>query len=134
MPRDQVLSILQGARVIVLPSTCYENFPMTIAQAYSCGTPIIATRLVVTEELVLDGRSGLRFTAGQPDDLAAKINWAFTHPEHMRELGDNWRSEYQEKYTAERNYKLLLSVFHQAIQQARETARCGVQVDMHGMN
>src|SRR6266705_1150088 len=30
---------LQGARILILPSKCYENFPVCIAEAFACGTP-----------------------------------------------------------------------------------------------
>jgi len=34
-------------------------------------------------------------------------------------MGRNARAEYEAKYTAERNYKMLIDVYQQAIQEAR---------------
>ena len=66
-----------------------------------------------------DGRTGLHFTPGDADDLAKKVEWAWAHPEAMREMGRNARAEYEAKYTAERNYEMLMDVYQQAIQEAK---------------
>ena len=72
------------------------------------------------QEIVHDGRTGLHFTAGDADDLAKKVEWAWAHPDEMRTMGRNARAEYDAKYTAERNYNLLLAIYEQVIQEARE--------------
>jgi len=105
---------------LIFPSRWYEGFPMTIAEAYACGTPVIASRLGAMAEIIDDGRTGLHFTPGDADDLARKVEWAWTHPNEMRDMGRNARSEYETKYTAERNYTMLVDVYQQAIQEARK--------------
>ena len=67
-------------------------------------------------ELIEDGKTGLLFEPGNADDLAAKINWANEHREEMKQMGMNARKEYEEKYTAEKNYKMLMSIYQQAIE------------------
>jgi len=64
---------------------------------------------------VENGRTGLYFKPGDPDDLATKIQWAIEHPDEMREMGINARREYEAKYTAERNYKLLMEIYKKAL-------------------
>jgi glycosyltransferase involved in cell wall biosynthesis len=49
-----------------------------------------------------------------------KVEWAWPHPDEVREMGRNARAEYEAKYTAERNYKMLIDVYQQAIQEARD--------------
>ena len=65
---------------------------------------MIASGLGAMAEIVEDGRTGLHFTPGDPEDLAAKVEWAWTHPKEMEAMGRAARAEYQAKYTAERNY------------------------------
>ena len=62
-----------------------------------------------------DKRTGLHFEPGSPEDLAAKVEWAWTHPEQMQEMGWEVRREYEEKYTAEKNYKMLLDIYEKAL-------------------
>jgi glycosyltransferase involved in cell wall biosynthesis len=121
LPRKEALRLLQCAKVLILPSTCYENFPMSIVEAYACGTPVIASRLGAMQEIVQDGRTGLHFTPGDANDLARKAEWAWAHPEEMREMGRNARAEYEAKYTADRNYKMLRDIYQRVIQGARKS-------------
>jgi glycosyltransferase involved in cell wall biosynthesis len=122
LSHQESLSALQGARIFILPSNCYENFPMTIAEAYACGVPVLASRLGAMQEIVHDGCTGLHFTPGDADDLAKKVEWAWAHPEEMRAMGRNARAEYELKYSAERNYNLLLAIYHQTIHRVNRLA------------
>lgn len=118
-PREVVMAKLATASALVFPSVCYENFPVAIAEAFANGTPVIASRLGAMAELVEDGVTGLLFTPGDPDDLAAKIRWASQHPDELRRMGENARREYEAKYTPERNYEMLMEIYHDAIDHAR---------------
>ena len=120
--REQVLELMKGARFLVFPSEWYEGFPMTIVEAFACGVPVITSRLGAMAEIVEDGRTGLHFTAGDPEHLAAKVEWAWTHPKQMAEMGREARREYEAKYTAERNYQMLMEIYRLAIERAK--GRC----------
>ena len=115
LPRDEVIAALKGARCLIFPSEWYENFPVTIAEAFACGVPVIASRLGAMQEIVEDGRTGLHFKPGDPEDLAAKVEWAWNHPREMEEMGRQARAEYETKYTAERNYEMLMEIYTKAI-------------------
>jgi glycosyltransferase involved in cell wall biosynthesis len=115
LPRPQTIAAMQTARFLVFPSEWYENFPMTIAEAFACATPVLCSRLGSMKEIVTDGVTGLHFNPRDPGDLAAKMTWAWEHPEQMREMGQNARHEYELKYTAEKNYSRLLTIYENAI-------------------
>jgi glycosyltransferase involved in cell wall biosynthesis len=114
---SHVTSILKSARFLVFPSECYESFGLAIVEAFACGVPVIASRLGAMAELVSDGRTGLLFNPGDPDDLAAKVEWAWNHPKETDEMGNKARREYEDKYTADENYQNLMSIINQAINQ-----------------
>jgi len=111
LSREEVVAALHEASFVVFPAESYENFPLTIAEAFACGVPVIASRLGAMEEIVADGRTGLHFKAGDPDDLAAKIAWARSHTREMDAMGRAARAEYEAKYTAERNYRILMEIY-----------------------
>ena len=115
LPRDEVIAALKGARFLLFTSEWYENFPMTIVEAFACGVPVVCSRLGAMEEIVADGRTGLHFTPGNADDLAAKVEWASAHPEEMAAMGRAARAEYEAKYTAQRNYPMLMEVYQKAL-------------------
>ncbi len=115
-PREVVFQLMQEALLLVLPSECYEGFPMTVAEAFACGLPVIAARLGAMAEIVEDGRTGLHYEPGNPEALAAKVAWAWSHPREMAEMGRDARREYERKYTAERNYEMLMAIYQGAMQ------------------
>ena len=115
LPRAQTLQKLQGARFLVFPSEWYEGFPVTICEAFACGTPVICSRLGAMEEVVEDGRTGFHYAPANVDELAARVAWAWSHPEEMRQMGRQARREFEAKYTAESNYPLLMEIYEQAI-------------------
>ncbi|KRT66115.1 MAG: group 1 glycosyl transferase [Candidatus Dadabacteria bacterium CSP1-2] len=114
---EEVLELMKGARFLVFPSEWYEGFPVTIAETFACGVPVIASRLGAMAEIVDDGRTGLHFEPGNSEDLAAKVKWAWTHLDQMLQMGREARAEYEAKYTAERNYKMLINIYEKAIEQ-----------------
>ena len=111
----QVAKEMARASFLVMPSECYENFPLTIAEAYSHGLPVIAPRLGAMEEIIEDGITGLHFNAGDIKDLAQKVRWANNNPEAMSRMGQNARQMYDKKYTPEINYRQLLNIYKETI-------------------
>lgn len=109
------LDLIKGARFLVWPSEGYnETFGLVAIEAFACAKPIIATRLGAMQELVEDAKTGLHFEAGNADDLAAKVEWASSHPRELEKMGRAARAEYEAKYTAERNYRLLMEIYNRA--------------------
>lgn len=111
----EIIDWMRGARFLIFPSLWFEGFPMTIAEAFACGLPVIASRLGAMAEIVDDNRTGFHFTPGDAQDLAAKVRWAWTHPAEMMEMGRAARAEYEAKYTAEENYRQLMNIYDRAI-------------------
>jgi len=112
LDRAQLNKLMSGARFLIWPSEgYYETFGYVAVEAFSCGVPVVASRVGVAEEIVRDRDTGLHFTAGNADDLAAKIEWAWSHPDEMEAMGRAARSEYEAKYTPERNYPILMNIY-----------------------
>jgi glycosyltransferase involved in cell wall biosynthesis len=121
--RESVSDHLAKAEALVFPSECYENFPVTLVESFAMGTPVIASRRGAMPEIVEDGKTGLLFTAGDPEDLADKIRWATTHPKEMAAMGARARDVFVQKYTPERNLDLLVSIYQEAISSSSITVR-----------
>jgi len=67
------------------------------------------------QEIVEDQRTGLHFNPGDIEDLTTKVNWILDRPEKLAEMGKAARREYESRYTAEKNYHLLMSIYEQTI-------------------
>ncbi len=118
---EEVFALMRSASFLLFPSEWYETFGMTIAEAFACGLPVVASQLGAMAEIVEDGRTGLLFEPGNPEDLAARVEWALAHPQEMRRMGRAARQEFEQKYTAEKNYQMLMQIYELA--QARNGKR-----------
>jgi glycosyltransferase involved in cell wall biosynthesis len=118
LSRAEIFTALKNASALIVPSVCYEGFPMTIVEAFACGTPVIGSDLGGVQEIVKDGRSGLHFAAGDENDLAGKVEWAWTHPDALVAMGKAARNQFEQFYTAETNYKCLLEIYEKAMARA----------------
>jgi glycosyltransferase involved in cell wall biosynthesis len=114
-PLPQVMALMRSASFMVLPSLWYEGFPRTIVEAFACGTPVLASRLGTMAEVIEDGVTGLLFTPGDVQDMAAKLAWAQAHPAEMRAMGMAARRRYESHYVPTVNHAQLLSIYRQAI-------------------
>lgn len=106
---------MRASRALVMPSIWYENFPRTLVEAFSCGLPVIASRLGAMATLIRDGETGLLFDPASADDLCKKLEWANTHPDEMARMGKNALREYTEQYTPQRNYQTLMAIYDDAL-------------------
>lgn len=114
--REKLVELRRGARFLVWPSEgYYETFGLAAVECFAQGIPVIASNIGVMQEIVRDGETGLLFEPGNPADLAAKAQWLWDHPEECIRMGHNARREYEEKYTPERNYQMLMQIYEKAL-------------------
>ncbi len=120
--RNDIIALMKMSRFLVFPSVCYEGFPVSFAEAFACALPVIASRLGTMAEIISDGRTGLQFNPGDPEDLASRVDWAWNHPQEMESMGQAGRFEYEAKYTPQRNYETLMSIYDSVIQPQRNAS------------
>lgn len=108
---SEVLSLMKSARFLVMPSLQYENFPLALAEAFCAGLPAIVSAHGAMKEIVDHGRTGLHFPPSDYRGLASQVEWAATHPEALDRMRVAARTEFEERYSAEANYKMLLQIY-----------------------
>jgi glycosyltransferase involved in cell wall biosynthesis len=113
---EDVSILMSGAAFLVFPSNCYETFGRVAMEAFASGTPVLAANIGAIGEITDNGRTGLHFSPGDPSDLAAKVDWLLSHPEELAHMRKKARREYEFKYTAERNYEMLMGIYGRVIQ------------------
>jgi hypothetical protein len=87
VPNERIDDVFANTDVQLLPSIWPENQPVSVTEAMATRTPVIASRLGGTAELVVDGLNGYLFDAGNPRDLAAKMALFLEDPERIATLG-----------------------------------------------
>ncbi len=120
LPPEKVFDAIGNAMFLILPSRCYETFGRAAVEAYAKGTPVLASRLGAMAEVVMSGRTGLLFEPGNPVDLASKALGLLADESQLSAMRQMARREYEEKYTAEVNYRHLMAIYAKA-QERRAT-------------
>ncbi|MFA6562660.1 MAG: glycosyltransferase family 4 protein [Verrucomicrobiia bacterium] len=115
--------ILRHAKLLVLPSRVYENFSVSVLEAYAMGKPVVASRIGAIAEMVEEGVTGLLFEPGQPADLARKIRQLIEQPERVIELGRAARARFEHRFSAAANYQQLMDIY--ALARRRRESRHG---------
>lgn len=112
---EEVYDVMGEARLLVFPSVWYEGLPRTIIEAYAKGTPVVASKLGAMESIVRDGVTGSYFEPGNASDLAMKLDALLSDEEKLRRMRTNARKEFENKYTAERHYDLLMNIYDRVL-------------------
>ena len=113
--QDFILEKLKNCLALVFPSVWYEGLPMTILEAFSTGTPVIASDQQNLNRIVTDQQTGLLFRTGNPESLAQTLRFLVANRPTLMPLYENARLEYLSKYTPEQNYKALLAIYETVI-------------------
>jgi glycosyltransferase involved in cell wall biosynthesis len=93
---------------------------MVILEAFAMGVPVAASRLGSMPCLVNEGTTGTLFEAGNPDDLLRKVKEAWSATERLSAWGAAARREFEQKYTSEANYKMLMQIYETAIEHKKK--------------
>jgi glycosyltransferase involved in cell wall biosynthesis len=115
LPAEQARVAMKNASFTITPSICYEGFGMSIVESFACGTPVLCSCLGGMQEIVDNHRTGLHFVAGDADDLAAKVEWAWAHPSQLADMGREARWQYENSYTAQGNYTRLMQIYEETM-------------------
>jgi glycosyltransferase involved in cell wall biosynthesis len=115
VPFEQTQKLLARARLLVLPSLCYEGFPMVIREAFALGVPVAASKLGPLPGIVKDGYGGALFPPGNANALGTTLRKLWRNEERLSAMARNARSEFEEKYTAAVNYEQLMAIYVAAI-------------------
>jgi glycosyltransferase involved in cell wall biosynthesis len=117
--RPEITHLMQQARALIFPSLWYEGLPRTILESFATGTPVIASRLGSMESIVEPLKSGLHFAPGDAADLVRQVDWMLDHPREWQVLRQRTRDVYEAKYSAERNYGMLMEIYERVLKQPR---------------
>jgi glycosyltransferase involved in cell wall biosynthesis len=110
---DEKWQVLRDALCLIVPSEWYENFPVTVLEAFMAAKPVVAARMGGLPYIVEEGQSGLLFDAGKPEDLAQKIQRLADDPAIAVRMGMRGRSLSETKYGPEQGYSNLMKIFSQ---------------------
>lgn len=120
--KEEVIHQMQECQALIFPSIWYEGMPMTIIEAFSLGTPIIASNLGAMASMIQDGYNGFHFTPGDSDSLLAMLGkWASLSDVKKQLFYKNALDTYRKNYTPEANYEMLMDIYQAVIDNHAKT-------------
>ncbi|GAA0077121.1 glycosyltransferase family 4 protein [Clostridium sp. CTA-5] len=105
----EVKKVISKAKALIAPSIWYETFGMVNIEAFSVGTPVIASNIGAFSD-VLNDKNGIKFTVNSIDELVNCIN-IFSDYKILDKYINGAYVDYKKKYTVEKNYKILLEIY-----------------------
>jgi glycosyltransferase involved in cell wall biosynthesis len=115
---DEAQTEIGRARLLVLPSECFEGFPMVLREAFALGTPAAVSNIGPLPDLVRDPESGCMFEPGDAESLLNTVRNAWENPALLERWSQGARAAFEAKYTEDTNYAMLMEIYEQAIERA----------------
>lgn len=105
---SRVAELYREALAVVVPSLCYEVFPLAVAEAIAHGVPVVARRIGAVTEVVEESGGGLLFDT--PAECRSAMERLRSSPALRAELGDRGRRVALERWTEEVHLKRYLGL------------------------
>jgi glycosyltransferase involved in cell wall biosynthesis len=86
VPNEELPEVYRSASAFVLSSTS-EHYPITLLEAMSCGTPVVAPSIGAIPEIVEDERTGLLYTADAASEFTVAIDRVLSDSELRASCG-----------------------------------------------
>lgn len=113
---EEVIQELQQSAALLLPSVCYEGMPMTIIEAFSVGTPVIASKLGAMSSMILHEQNGLHFEPGNVKDLQdAVIKFCMFSDAEKKKMGTNAFLSYCQKYAPDLQRDYFDAIYNKVV-------------------
>ncbi|WP_026957103.1 glycosyltransferase [Algoriphagus vanfongensis] len=117
---EEVKTEMESCTALIFPSIWFEGMPMTIIEAFSLSTPVIANKLGAMESMIEDGVNGLHFSQ-TVDDLISKTSYWNSLTENDRiNFGKEALTSYEKIYTPEKNLQMLLSIYESILDERKK--------------
>jgi glycosyltransferase involved in cell wall biosynthesis len=111
---ENLANFYQNARMLVLPSICYETFPIVAAEGMAHSLPVVASRIGGLPELITEGATGYLIELGNTAALSAVINELWNDPQRCRVMGMAGRDWAKGHLTKEIYISKLLATYRDA--------------------
>jgi len=111
---EKVAELLSVSDVCALSSTA-EGFSNAILEYMAAARPVVVTDVGGAREAVIEGESGYIVSAGDDQEMAARMIELLRDPERARTMGKRARSIVEEKFSCERQLANTLGLYFELL-------------------
>ena len=103
------------ARIVVVPSRCYEGFPNVIVTAMMLERPVIATNLGAASTIITHDIDGRLFPFNDLDALTSSIAELYNDEAACRRLALKGHETATERFSADSVYETLVGIYQKLL-------------------
>ncbi len=85
----ELADLVANAKILIAPSVCYENNPLSILESHSMGVPVVTMNYGGMAELVEDGKTGVLASSTTPESLAEAVKKCLGNTKYYETLKTN---------------------------------------------
>lgn len=112
LSHDEIGEFYREARMVIIPSICHETFGLVVAEALSCGTPVVVSDLGALAEVA--GPGGLVVPAGDVVALSEAIFRLWNDEALCRQMAEAGR-EHVKQYSDETYLQNLINAYEKVL-------------------
>lgn len=110
---EELKNLISNACLSLAPSEWYENCPLSIIESQMLGTPVLASDLGGNKELIIEGKTGEKFSAGNVSELKTKIQDLWNSPEKLQYMREECLKN--KENSIDRYYKKLMGIYEKLV-------------------
>ena len=111
---ENAAQILPHIDILVLPSL-WEGMPHVVLEAMAAGRPVVASKIEGIDELVVEGKTGLLFSPGDPRSLAEALLKLITNRELARNMGDAAREHVMKNFQLKKTVQETVHLYQELL-------------------
>ena len=116
LTNEEVIDELLKAQALIFPSVCYEAFGLVNIEAFSNGTPVLASKIGAPESLIIDGYNGFHFESGNVDSLKEVVyRFNTLSTIQKKQMGINAFDNYKSQYSPELQLDYFESIYNKVL-------------------
>jgi len=112
---DKLTELMGNAKLLLLPSVCYEYCPLSILEAHSMGVPVVTMNSGGMAELVKDGVTGTLVNKPTPEEIALKIKETVENEDYYNSLRENCKNEKDNILSVETYTDILVEEYEKLV-------------------
>lgn len=119
---DALKKTVSAAKIVIFPSLCYENCPLSVLESISLGTPVIASSRGGTSDLIENGKTGILIKEPfDTDKMEAEIKRLLTNKDLLRNMSQECLSKSKSFLSVDQYGKEIEDIYINIINRKNES-------------
>ncbi|MGE5680412.1 MAG: glycosyltransferase family 4 protein [Bacillota bacterium] len=111
---SELKKLIASARIVLVPSEWYENYPYSVLEAMALGKAVIASDTGGIPELI-NNKTGILFPPGDYYELSEKIKALYNNPDERLRLGNNAKRKAEQENGKEEHYNNIIREYENLV-------------------